>query len=183
MPGLGWASDHTGRLVYVNKSVFDYLGIQPSDLSAGYDWRPVIHPDERDAVVARWLQSLDTGEPYEIEHRVRRFDGVYRWFRAVGHPSYDASGRVCAWHGTTIDIDDRKQAELALRANERRLQDMLDALPAMVWSVDEKGLPLFTSKALIQYSGLGAEESSDPAPKAPSLVFDRVVHPDDRPAF
>lgn len=107
MPGHGWSADANGKFVYVSPSTLKYLG-QPArilDRIEGADdfgWRQVVHPDDYDGTVARWLHSLKTGEPYESEHRIRRFDGAYRWFRNAGIPFRAPSGRIVAWYGTTI---------------------------------------------------------------------------------
>src|SRR5262249_1340068 len=103
MPGHGWSADPNGKFNYVSPSTLKYLG-QPTKEDLGriegtdeFGWRQVVPPDDYDRTVARWLHSLRTGEPYESEHRIRRFDGTYHWFRNAGMPSRDSSGRITGW--------------------------------------------------------------------------------------
>ena len=88
MPGLAWSADPDGNFKYVNQSVTDYVGTPREDLgriegSDDFGWRRVVHPDDVDHAVELWLHCLKTGEPYEAEHRIRRVDGIYRWFCAA----------------------------------------------------------------------------------------------------
>ena len=185
MPGFGWAFDADGKLIYLNQKVLDYIGMPKSDPAnpkflAAYDWQSQIHPDEQELVLQKWQHSLATGEVFDIEHRMRRSDGVYRWFRATGSPALDASGRIRGWYGTTFDIDDRKQAELALRVSEERLRRMIDTLPAAVWSTDEKGQPILINQTLRRYSGIAIEDLDEPGRSRLSAAVRDAVHPDDR---
>src|SRR3546814_10267194 len=77
--------------------------LNTSDDEDEFGWRRVVHPDDYDRVVARWRHCLQTGDHYDAEHRLRRADGVYRWFRNSGRPSRDSQGRITRWYGTTID--------------------------------------------------------------------------------
>ena len=118
MPGHAWSADATGRFTYVSPSILAFLGKAPVDLNPSgnedeFGWRRAIHPDDYDRVAARWRHCLETGDPYDIEHRLRCVDGVYRWFRNSGRPSRDSQGRITQWYGTTIDIEDQKRAEAA----------------------------------------------------------------------
>jgi len=181
MPGHGWSADPDGRYIYVSPSTLKYVG-QPAkslDRIEGTDefgWRQVVHPDDYDRVVERWMHSLQTGVPYENEHRIRRFDGTYRWFRNAGMPSRDASGRITGWYGTTIDIHDQKTAELALRESEQQLQQLVDAIPALVWCMTPAGKPSYINKRLSNYVGVTLSDLV--APDAPRSLAD--IHPDDR---
>ena len=176
MPGLGWSTDPSGNFIYVNPSVLDYVG-KPSEAltrigtSDSFGWEQVVHRDDVDRAVRAWLHCLRTGEPYESVHRVRRFDGTYRWFRAVGQPSRDPSGRVTGWYGTTIDIEDQKRAEEALRKSEQQLQLLIDTIPAMAWRRMAAGEPSYYNKRTLEYVGLSSEELG----RSPF----KVVHPDD----
>jgi PAS domain S-box-containing protein len=183
MPGHGWSADASGKFVYVSPSTLKYLGDPGENLDRiegtdDFGWRQVVHPDDYDRVVARWLHSLKTGEPYENEHRIRRADGTYRWFRNSGMPSRDSSGRITAWYGTTIDIQDQKTAEFALRESERRLQQLIDAVPALIWSTTPEGTPAYVNKRFVDVTGANLQDLTAPD-GSPSLS---IIHPDDRDA-
>ena len=70
-------------------------------------WLRFIHPDDRERTIARWQESLRTGEPYSIEYRFRGADGEYRWFLGQALPQRDDSGTITGWFGTLTDISDR----------------------------------------------------------------------------
>src|SRR5262249_15291569 len=72
----------------------------------------VLHPDDRETSAQRWNAARADGRPFEIEYRLRRADGCYRWFLGRALPVRDAQGRIVRWFGTCTDIDDRKQAEV-----------------------------------------------------------------------
>ena len=175
MPGLGWSTDAQGNFKYLNPSVFDYTGARCEDVER-IDGRTkfgeeVLHPDEVARVVKTWLHSLKTGEPYHSEHRIRRFDGVYRWFRAAARPTRDRNGRVTGWYGMTLDIDDQKKAEEALRTSEQQLRLLIDTIPALVWCATPTGEAFYLNKRLLDYAGLSPEE-------APQARW-KLIHPDD----
>ncbi|HTB66164.1 MAG TPA: PAS domain-containing protein, partial [Steroidobacteraceae bacterium] len=96
----------TGELEFVNQQVLDYFGRTSEDLQ---DWRSAdsIHPDDLPAVLAEWRDCQQTGRPYDIEKRIRRFDGMYHWYRARGRPARDAQGRIIRWYMVLSDIEDR----------------------------------------------------------------------------
>ncbi|WP_213736200.1 PAS domain-containing sensor histidine kinase [Bradyrhizobium sp. dw_411] len=187
MPGLGWSTDPEGNFKYVNRSVMDYVGIPPEAMSRiegsdDFGWRQLVHPDDVDHAVELWLHCLKTGAPYETEHRVRRFDGIYRWFRNTGRSSRDQDGRITGWYGTTIDIDDQRKAEEALRKSEQQLRLLVDTMPALVWCATPDGEPSYLNKRLIDYIGLTLESFDNPEKKSrQSVAIRSVVHPADIP--
>jgi len=179
MPGLGWSTDAQGNFKYLNPSVFDYTGARCEDVEH-IDGRTkfgeeVLHPDEVARVVKTWLHSLKTGEPYQSEHRIRRFDGVYRWFRAAARPTRDRTGRVTGWYGMTLDIDDQKKAEEALRASERNLKSIVESIPGMIATADARGVHDYANQRLLSFTG------TKPSKVTESSWLD-VIHPDDRDA-
>jgi PAS domain S-box-containing protein len=132
-----------GRVDLVNQHFLDYLGMSLEELK---DWETsgAVHPDDLPGVATAWRQSLERGEPYELEPRVRRADGIYQWVRVRGLPLRDTEGRILLWCVLLADIDGRKRAE-ALLAGERRLlemvasgcplQDVLEAMCGLVETV------------------------------------------------
>src|SRR5262249_36157624 len=91
----------------------------PFDQLKDWGWLQFIHPDDVDENVRRWQHSIDTGEPFQLEHRFRRADGVYRWHLSRALAMRDADGRVIMWFGANTDIDDQKRAvEASKQAKE-----------------------------------------------------------------
>jgi PAS domain S-box-containing protein len=105
-----WAADPAGELSSVNARVLDYFGVT-SDQVLGSDWRRFVHPDDLESCSLRWSESLRTGREYEVEFRLRRADGVYRWHLGRAVAMRDATGAVSGWFGTNTDIDDRKRTQ------------------------------------------------------------------------
>ncbi|MCX6046767.1 MAG: PAS domain-containing protein [Chloroflexi bacterium] len=111
MPQIVWSTDAAGHLNYVNQRWLAYSGMTlAATLEQGL-W-PAIHPDDLASNYAIWIHSLQTGEPYESEVRLRRADGIYGWHLERGAPIQDPQGRIIQWFGTSTDIDARKRAEL-----------------------------------------------------------------------
>src|SRR5579862_7703278 len=121
IPGLVFTMTPAGDLEFVNRQVLDYFGGTLDELR-NWTHSDALHPDDLPQVIAAWKHSLETGEPYEIEqHRIRRADGVYRWFSVRVLPGRDSNGQITRWYSLLTDTDERKQAEERLRRNETRL--------------------------------------------------------------
>ncbi|HTO08653.1 MAG TPA: response regulator [Myxococcota bacterium] len=129
MPHLVWESDAEGRVSYHNPRWYDYTGA-PAEESLGERWLDYFHPDDREFALSEWRKAIATGGEYglDIEVRLRREDGVYRWFRLTGEPVPDASGAVGKWVGTCTDVEERKRAEEGLREADRRKDEFLAML-------------------------------------------------------
>src|SRR5262245_46409000 len=112
-----------GDVALVNRHVLDYFGKSLDELK---QWAATdaVHPDDLPHVVAAWQRSVRDGEPYDLDHRIRRADGVYRWFHVRGLPVRDEAGRIVRWFVLHTDIHERKRAE-ALLAGENRLLEMV----------------------------------------------------------
>lgn len=109
VPQMVWATPADGKPDYYNQRWYDYTGLKPGD-SDGDAWSLVLHPDDRERAVATWQKAVDSGEPYEIEYRLRRADGAYRWALGNGLPQRGADGRVVRWYGTCTDIHEQRMA-------------------------------------------------------------------------
>ena len=111
MPQLVWTCDAAGVVDYYNTRLADYVAVKRTT-GGGWTWQPLIHPDEVVATLARWQQSMGSGEPYEIEHRLRMHDGRYCWHLSRARAAYDDHGQIVKWFGTATDIDSNKRIEL-----------------------------------------------------------------------
>jgi PAS domain S-box-containing protein len=175
IPQQVWTARPDGTLDYVNRRVLDYFRCQPDDL-LGREWQSVLHPEDLPACLASWSNALRTGEPYEIEFRLRRaFDGAYRWHLARALPVKDASNCILKWFGTNTDITERKQAEEALRISEERYARATAIGKVGVWELDvAKGTYHgdVNLKALFGYAD--DELSTDP------YAWLNLVHPKDQ---
>lgn len=126
MPNQAWTSLPDGTLDWFNDQVYAYGGDAPGSLD-GAEWTRMVHPGDLPTAVERWTRSLTTGETYEVEFRLRRGDGEYRWHLARAVPILDEAGRITRWIGTNTDIHDQKvtaQAFADLAANlEQRVEE------------------------------------------------------------
>jgi formate hydrogenlyase transcriptional activator len=117
---------HTGRpdgyLDYFNKPWLTYFGVT-LDKVVGWNWTAVIHPEDVEGILAQWQACLASGETFEYESRVRRANGEYRWMFHRKVPLRDADGNIVKWYGSSLDIDERKAAEQALRSSEAYLAE------------------------------------------------------------
>ncbi len=141
LPQLVWSTRPDGVPDYFNRRWYDYTGQTP-EKNAGREWADVLHPDDVSRSTAQWEVAYQTGEPYEIEYRIRRAsDGAYRWFLARGEPIRDAEGHITRWFGTCTDIDDQKRAELDLAEVSRRERTIAEALQGTVQPTLPEGVP------------------------------------------
>lgn len=119
VPNHVWASRPDGDLYWFNDQVYAYAGLAEGDIDGAEGWGRIVHPDDLAAAAASWGRSLESGTPYQTEFRIRRHDGVWRWFRVQAEPVRDASGAVTGWVGANSDIDDiRRQGEELERVND-----------------------------------------------------------------
>ena len=123
LPGLVWTAQPHGEVDFVNRRWREYTGIS-SDAAAGWAWQSAIHPDDLPRLLDHWRLLLQSRKPGEFEVRLRRFDGVFRWFLIRVLPSRDEHGQVLKWYGQNVDIEDRKRAE-SLLTEEKRLLEMM----------------------------------------------------------
>src|SRR6266481_3362721 len=117
LPTMVWTLQPDGACDFVNQTWMDYTGLS-LEQEIKEPTRPV-HPEDLPRVVEKWLADFAAGETSEDEMRLRRADGEYRWFLIRTAPLRDAYGNVAQWYGVSIDIEDRKHAEEALRLSER----------------------------------------------------------------
>ena len=172
VPSFLWTSLPDGSKEYLNKRWYEYTGL-PLEQGKGWGWKVVVHPDDLDRLVREWQALLDAPKPGELETRIRRYDGEYRWFLIRVVPQFDAEGNVVRWFGSNTDIEDRKRAEKKLLEEERELRRITDAIPQTIVVLDSKGHPLYANQAMLEHTGLTMQDV---------LISDfraRIYHPED----
>jgi PAS domain S-box-containing protein len=117
MPQLVWTTTPDGRMDYFNRRLREFK--RPKQMA------PVIHPEDLPRTREVWQRGIKTGRDYEIEHRMQRTDGSFRWFLTRAVPIRDEAGCVIKWFGTSTDVEDRKQAEQALQRSKDELEDIV----------------------------------------------------------
>ena len=120
-----------GSVISVNASHCAYTGLSVDEMR-GTGWTEIVHPDDLPGLIESWQRAVATGEPYDTNYRLRRSDGVYRWFLNKAQPVRDADGAITAWIGTATDIDEHKRAERALRVVVEATSAFAETLDAAV---------------------------------------------------
>ena len=128
-PVMIWIVDSERRCTYLNKRWLDFTG-RTVEEELGDGWMEGIHPADRETCRESYVKSFDKREPVELEYRVRRFDGEYRWVYDTGVPRYSADGIFLGYIGSAIDITERKQSEVALRTAHEELHELKNQLEA-----------------------------------------------------
>src|SRR6266853_4078765 len=171
IPALIHTARPDGYLDYFNKPWLEYLGVT-LDKVTGWNWTAVVHPEDVEGIVAKWRACLGTGEVFEYETRVRRANGEYRWMFHRKVPLRDANGNIVKWYGSSLDIEERKQAEEKLRRSEGDLHSIIETIPAMVWSAAPDGTVDFFNPRWLDYTSLSPDQSRD-------WGWTAAIHPDD----
>jgi len=121
IPQLLWTCAADGRCDYLSARWLEYTGA-PLESQLGYGWLERVHPDDRGRAAAGWAEAASSAVEFHAEFRIRRHDGVYRWFDTRALPVRDARGRVTRWAGSNTDIEDRLAAERAARLWQRAFE-------------------------------------------------------------
>ena len=157
IPGFVCTFSTAGEVELLNHQVLEYFGKTAEELK---HWAisDAVHPDDLPRVIDAWRRSVETGQPYEHEHRQRRADGVYRWFQSRALPARDTEGRITGWYMLLTDIDDRMRAEARLRQDEQELRRIIDAIPQAIVVLGPDGRTLYANQAVLEYTGLTLDE-------------------------
>jgi PAS domain S-box-containing protein len=176
IPTLAWCGLPDGSNEFLNKVWHEYTGLSPEQ-SHGWGWQIAFHPDDLPPLMEKWMKMLASGESDEIEARIRRYDGVYRWFLIRAQPFRDESGKILRWYGTSTDIDDRKRAEMEIEQAHARLAEAQELSKTGSFITD-----------LLADDHNWSEEAFrifefDPETKVTVQMVRDTVHPDDLPSF
>jgi|HubBroStandDraft_1064217.scaffolds.fasta_scaffold13755_3 formate hydrogenlyase transcriptional activator len=178
IPALAWSCLPDGANEFTNKRWRDYTGLSQAE-ALGSGWQRTFHPEDLGKVMENWRAVQASGEPSDVEARVRRADGEYRWMLHQKVAVRDDSGHIVKWHGASMDIEDRRQAEHKLRqvleeirGSEVNLRRTLDTIPALVSSFWPDGSNECMNQRWHDYTGLSHEQSQGDG-------WQQSIHPDD----
>ncbi len=173
LPGLVWTALPDGQVDFLNQRWCEYTGLN-GDEACGEGWQTAIHPDDLPALLDRWRSILASNASGEMEARLRRYDGEYRWFLFRTRPLADASGQVAKWCGLNIDIEEVRQTEEALDARERHFKLIFDGLPALIILMNPEGDLIRANRHCLEFFRATLEELQGRGQV-------HSYHPDDRP--
>jgi PAS domain S-box-containing protein len=171
VPALLWSLDPDGEVTHVNQRFLDYSGMRLEDFKHG-GWKALMHPDEYAEIARTFYHAIQTETSYQDVMRLRRVDGEFRWHHVRGEPLRDQQGHIIQWYGVTIDIDERKRAEQALREGERSLRLAIDGIDGLVGVLAPNGELQAANRQLFEYFGRSLEELKN-------WGTSDVVHPED----
>jgi PAS domain S-box-containing protein len=174
LPELIWTALPSGDIDFVSRRWCEYTKLNVEE-AYGEGWQATIHPEDLSQWLERWRSIVTSREAGEMEARLRRFDGAYRWFLFRISPVLDASGQLVKWCGVSTDIEDRRLAEDAVRSRMRRFRLIVDGLPTLVTTMRPEGGLDYANRNVLEYFGGTLDELRR---RTPADSF----HPDDRAA-
>ncbi len=167
IPQLLWTANPRGEVEFYNERWTLYTGLSP-EASMRQGWLQVIHPDDVQRAEDAWTQAVLSGGDYDIEYRLRRHDGCYRWHIGRAQPQRDEHGHILRWVGSCTDIhEQRRNAEkleqrvaertTELAASRERLQRITDCLPVLVAYIDTDERYRFANQTFQSWYGLAPQ--------------------------
>jgi PAS domain S-box-containing protein len=171
IPSMILSISPTGEVTHLNRRHLEYFGARFEQLT-NRGWASFIHPDDLEETAKSFFRSIEAGEPYNLINRLRRADGEYRWHHGTGEPLRDPEGKIIQYYGLSVDIDDWKRAEEAVKKSERELRTLIDVMPAIIGISSPDGKLGFLSQSWLDYFGQTTEE-------ALAGGWASVIHPDD----
>lgn len=172
LPQLVWTCTGEGECDFLSIQWVEYTGV-PEREQLKFGWLAQVHPDDQEHVIGAWKQSAAAGTNLDTEFRIRRFDGVYRWFKTRAVPLRDANNKIVHWFGTNTDIEDLKEAEAALRENEELFRVTFEQAAVGISHTGIEGRFLRVNPKLCAILGFTCDELMQ-------LTFNDITWPDDR---
>src|SRR5579863_339664 len=167
IPTLAWSARPDGSAEFLNRRWLDYTGLSAEEAS-DWGWTAALHTEDRDRLMDVWRRLLDSGEAGQIEARLRRHDGDYRWFLFRVEPVRDNHGGIFKWYGANTDIEDRKRAEALLAAEKRTLEmiaggaRLTDILERLCETIDAQASNIKSAVMLLDADGMHLRHAAGP---------------------
>ncbi len=176
IPTVAWYASPSGEFEFFTKYFQEYTGLAPEEY-LGWGWTSAIHPDDLPALLSAWTAIRASGEPGNLDCRVRRHNGEYRFVAARVVPFTDEAGKICGWYGCSEDIEEHKRTEQRQRSGAEELCNVIDAIAELIAVVNPDGNLTYINDEFRRYAGLPVGQ----------YEYDRiraiVFHPDELEAM
>ena len=170
IPTLAWSARPDGSADFFNQRWLDYTGLSAQQ-ALNWGWKVAIHADDLPRMLEIFNAAVNSGHPFEVEGRFRRFDGEFRRFLFRGSPLLDESGAIVKWYGINTDVEDWKRGEDTVRASEQRFHLIVDSIPGLVCTMTAAGEVELVNQQILDYTGKTLEQLKDWGP---------ILHEEDR---
>lgn len=171
IPHQVWTGTASGDMDYYNQQWYDYTG-STFEQASGQGWQQYCHPDDLPQQQQQWQRALSTGQPYQVEARLRSQDGSFRWFLIRAQPFRNEQGVITKWFGSNTDVHEQKHLEQRLVESEEYFRLMADRVPIMLWVTAPDGQCLYLNQQWYDYTGQQEAE-------ALGFGWTNAIHPDE----
>jgi len=179
-PDIIFSRNPDGSRDYISSRFYEYTGAPP-DTGVGYGWLEYVHPEDKEQSRLKWMRSVESGNVYDCDYRLRGADSQYRWFRARAVPLRDIHGNIVKWYGTCSDIHDSKLLEQSIRESAIELERMVESRTAALRRLSNRMMTMQDEErrriAREIHDGLGQELA------AAKMILDGILAKDSSPSI
>lgn len=170
-PVMVWVTEADGTCTYLSRSWYEFTGQTP-ETGLGFGWLDAVHPDDSGWSGDVFREANARREAFQLEYRLRRADGSYRWAIDAAAPRFSEDGTFLGYVGSVLDITERKQVEERLRDSEAEFRGVTNATPALVWTGSSDGSITYMNERWYEFTGQRVED-------ALGSGWASTVHPED----
>ncbi|AHJ96516.1 PAS domain-containing protein [Hymenobacter swuensis] len=164
--------DAAGKTIFASPQLLQFTGFTLPQLST--EWIMLVHPDDQERIAAQMQHMVQGDQPYQIEWRMRRQDGQYRWVRSSGHPQLNENSQVQQWIISTLDIEDVRAGQTGNIGSDQDFSFLAELIPQLVWTTDPTGFHTYFNQRWTDFTGYTLADSVGPD------MWNNLLHPDDQ---
>lgn len=164
--------DAAGKTIFASPQLLQFTGLTLPQLSA--EWMELVHPDDQERITAQTQQMMQGDQAYQIEWRMRRQDGQYRWMRSSGHPQLNQHNQVQQWIISTLDVEEVRAGQTGSIGSGEDFSFLAELIPQLVWTTDPTGFHTYFNQRWTDFTGYTLADSVGPD------MWNNLLHPDDQ---